>query len=399
MTTTATARTLVGASLAAFLVVGDVDLVPAWPWRAARLTLLALALAAAAVVVARRPRALVALTRFPLVFFSVFAVLDLVASIAAERPLTALRYAAGLAAVEVMAVAVAEAFTARQLVAGVLAAVGAKIVLSLALFWSPQAWWSATRFMGALGSPNPMGATAGLAYLLIVLYGWYDWPRRSARVALLAAGLTATATMAATRSASAIAATLATLVVLTPLSGVREARWRERIAWAAVTGALLLPLVLVAGGDNTAPPRLSTPAESIDLRAGWWAMLLQAIWRQPWLGYGAGSTPWLGLPGTPPWGTSAHNLYLEAAVWAGVPAAVAMALFVVGILVAVARGGRLDRASRVGLAIPALFFAALSLGEPVLLNAAPSTLVIPLVIAAVWASGAATRGGGGTWPT
>jgi hypothetical protein len=76
-----------------------------------------------------------------------------------------------------------------------------------------------------------------------------------------------------------------------------------------------------------------------------------------------------------------------------------MALFVVGILVAVARGGRLDRASRVGLAIPALFFAALSLGEPVLLNAAPSTLVIPLVIAAVWASGAATRGGGGTWPT
>jgi O-antigen ligase len=124
-------------------------------------------------------------------------------------------------------------------------------------------------------------------------------------------------------------------------------------------------------------------------------MLLQAIWRQPWLGYGAGSTPWLGLPGTPPWGTSAHNLYLEAAVWAGVPAAVAMALFVVGTLVAVARRGRLDRAARVGLAIPALFFAALSLGEPVLLNAAPSTLVVPLVIAAVWASGAATRGGGG----
>jgi O-antigen ligase len=393
------ARTMLGASLAVFLVVADVDLAPAWPWRGARLTLLGLALAGAAVVVARRPRALVALVRFPLVFFSAFVILDLVASVAAERPLAALRYAAGLAAVEVMAVAVAEAFTARQLVTGLLATLAAKIVLSLALFWSPQAWWFGIRFMGALGSPNPMGAAAGLAYLLIVLYGWYDWPRRSATAALAAGGLVATATMAATRSASAIAATVATLVLLTPLSRIREATRRERVAWTAASVALLLPLVLVTGGDTAAPTRLSTPAESIDLRAGWWAMLLQAIWRQPWLGYGAGSTPGLGLPGTPPWGTSAHNLYLEAALWAGVPAAIAMALFVVGTLVAVAHGGRLDRNARIGLAIPALFFAALSLGEPILLNGAPSTLVVPLVIAAVCATGAAAPGGGGAGPT
>jgi len=251
MTTRGFARTLLGLSVAAFLVVGDVDLTPAWPWRAARLTLLGLALLAAALVVARRPRMLEALVRFPLVLFTAFAVLDLVASVVAERPVASLRYAAGLIAVEVMAVAVAETFTVRRLVVGLLSTVGAKIVLSLAVASSPDAWWSATRFMGALGSPNPMGAAAGLGYLLIVLHGWYDWPRTRAR--------------------------------------------------AATVAVLLLPLLVVPGGGETAPARLSTSAGSIDLRAGWWAMLLQAIWRQPWLGYGAGSTPWLGLSWTPPW--------------------------------------------------------------------------------------------------
>jgi O-antigen ligase len=395
MTTRGFAHTLLGLSAAAFLVVGDIDLAPAWPWRAARLTLLGFALIAAALVVARRPRMLVALVRFPLVFFTAFAVLDLIASVVAERPLASLRYAAGLVAVEVMAVAVAETFTVRRLVVGLLATVGMKVVLSLALAGSPEAWWSATRFMGALGSPNPMGAAAGLAYLLIVLHGWYDWPRTRARAALALAGLVATVALTATRSVSATAATLTALVILTPVSRVREAGWRERATWAATAAVLLLPLLLVLSGGEAAPARLSTPAESIDLRAGWWAMLLQAISRQPWLGYGAGSTPWLGLSGTPPWGTSAHNLYLEAAIWAGIPAAIAMALFIVALLVAVARSGRLDSAARIGLAIPALFYTALSLVEPVLLNGAPSTLVVPLVIAAACATGTAARVRGG----
>jgi O-antigen ligase len=391
MTTRGFARTLLGLSAAAFLVVGDIDLPPAWPWRAARLTLLGFALVSAALLVARRRRMLGALVRFPLVFFTAFAVLDLIASLVALRPLASLRYAAGLVAVEVMAVALAETFAAGWLVVGLLATVGTKIVLSLAVAWSPDAWWSATRFMGALGSPNPMGAAAGIGYLLIVLHGWYDWPRTRARAALAAAGLVATVTLAATRSVSAVAATLAALLVLTPLSRVREAGWRERAAWAATTGVLLLPLLVVHVGGEAATARGSTPAESIDLRAGWWAMLLQAIWRQPWLGYGAGSTSWLGLSGTPPWGTSAHNLYLESAVWAGIPAAITIVLFMVATLVAVGRPGRLTGTARIGLAIPAVFYAALSLVEPVLLNGPPSTLVVPLVVAAACATGTAAR--------
>jgi O-antigen ligase len=395
MTTRGFARTVLGLSAAAFLVVGDIDLAPEWPWRAARLTLLILALVSAVLVVAGRPRMLGALVRFPLVFFTAFAVLDLIASIVAERPLASLRYAAGLVAVEVMAVAVAETFTVGRLVVGLLATVGMKVVLSLAVAWSPDAWWSATRFMGALGNPNPMGAAAGLGYLLIVLHGWYDWPRTHARVALGAAGLVATVTLAATRSVSAVAATVVALVVLAPLSRLREAGWRERARWAATAAALLLPVLAAHAGGEAARARLSTPAESFDDRAGWWAMLLQAIWRQPWLGYGAGSTPWLGLSGTPPWGTSAHNLYLEAAGWAGIPAAMTIVLFMVATPVAAARSGRLDRAARIGLAIPALFYAALSIVEPVLLNGAPSTLVVPLVIAAACVTGRAARVSGG----
>jgi O-antigen ligase len=383
------ARALLGFSTAAFLVVGDIDLAPAW--RTARLALLALALVASALVVARRPRALETLIRLPLVFFTAFAALDLVASAIAERPLPSLRYAVGLVAVEVLAVALAETFATTALVAGLLATVGAKIVFSLALAGSPAAWWAGTRFMGALGSPNPMGAAAGLCYLLIMLHGWYDWPRAPARAALAAGGLVAAATLAATRSVSAVAATLAALVVLAPLSRARDAGWRERASWAATAVLLLLPIFVLLGDGGAAPARLSTPAESIDLRVGWWNMLLQAIWQQPWLGYGAGGTLWLGLPGAPPWGTSAHNLYLEAAIWAGIPAAATMILFVVFMLVALMRGGRLDRTARIGLAVPALFYAALSLAEPVLLNGAPSTLVVPLAIAAVCATGTAAR--------
>jgi O-antigen ligase len=388
-----TARGLLGATLLAFLVVGDVELVPAWPWHAARLALLGLAVAAAAGVVARQPRLLGALARPPLVFFSVFAVLTLVASACADRPLPAVRYAVGFVVVETLAVATAAAFAGRTLLIGLFFTLAVKIALSLAVVASPLAWWSESRFMGALGSPNPMGAAAGLAYLLIVLCGWYDWPGKPSRIALAALGLAATTTLAITRSSSAVAATLGTLVVLAPLSRARDATWRPRIAWAIVAAALLAPVVVVGGGHGAMLPRPSTPAQSVAFRVDWWAMLLRAIWRHPWLGYGAGSTPLLGIPGTPPWGTSAHNLYLEAAVYAGIPAAFAMALFVLATLFAVMNsGGRARPGARVGLAVPAMFYAVLSLGEPVLLNGAPSTLVVPLVVAAACATD------GGTWP-
>ena len=380
------ARALLGFCTVAFLVVGDLWFPPGSPWHHLRLPLLGAAIAAALAVTARRPQILRTLGRFPLVFFSVFAGLDLVASMLAERPLPSLRYAAGYVAVEILAVAIAAVFSERAIVRGLLFAVGVKLVASLAFAPSPIAWWTHTRFMGLLGSPNPMGAAAGLAYLLIVLHGWYDWPRKPIRVALVAGGLAATTTMAVTQSLSALGATLATLVCLAPLGRVRESTRRERVAWAVVVVAALAPLLMITGGGGGMAPRPTTPTQAVVLRSGWWGMLQEAVWRHPWLGYGAGSTPSLGIAGAPYWGTSAHNLYLEAAVYAGVPAALVMMLFMASALfAAVARVCRAGGGVHVGLAVPMVFYAALSLVEPVLLNGVPSSLVAPLIVAAVCA--------------
>jgi O-antigen ligase len=380
-------RLALGSALLAFLVVGDLWLRPGSPWHVLRLPLLGLAAAAAAVVIIRRPPVLGTVLRFPLVFFSVFAVLDLVASLAADRPLPALRYAAGYVAIEIVAVAAASMFAERTLVVGLLASLVVKTGLSLAVAASPFAWWVQTRFMGLLGNPNPMGAAAGLTYLLIVLHGWYDWPRPRSRAILAAVGVAATATLSVTHSVSALVATLTTLVVLAPFCRVRDARRTERVAWAIVAAAMLLPLAMRLGGSAAVPPRLTAPTVSVGLRSGWWAMLLEVVWRHPWLGYGAGSTRSLGVAGAPGWGTSAHNLYLEAAVYAGIPAAIAMALFVIAAVLAVmATVARPRGGVHAGLAIPIVFYAVLSLVEPVLLNGAPSSLVVPLVVAAVCAA-------------
>jgi O-antigen ligase len=377
---------LLGASVLIFLVAGDVWFPTGSAWRFARLPVLALALASGAFVLLRHPSALRALGRAPIVFFSVFAAIDLVASVAGEHPLSSLRYAAGYLAVAGLAVALAGRFSDRALVNGLLASLVAKLAFSLSLATSSYAWWWNSRFQGILGNPNPMGAAAGMAYLLIVLHGWYDYRRKASRIALLAAALAATCVMAATQSLSALGATLGTLVLLAPFSRLREATWRERVEWAIVAVALLAPLVMIGGSGTggAALPRQTTPVQSVSFRSGWWVMLEAAIARHPWLGYGAGSTPSLGIEGAPYWGTSAHNLYLEAAVYAGVPAAIAMLAFIAAAcLFAVRRAWRHPGGARVGVAVPIVFYAVLSLAEPVVLNGAPSSLVVPLVAAAV----------------
>lgn len=376
----AAARTALGLLVATFLVVGDVWFPPGSPWHAVRLPLLGAALVAASVVLARDRGRLVTMLRFPLAPFTAFAAIDLVAAAFASQPLRAMRYATGYVAVEAMAVAVACSFTEKTLAAGLLVTVAVKTFASLALVLLPFTWWSETRFMGLLGNPNPMGAAAVLVYLLIALRGWYDWRRPVSRMALVAIGMVATTTLALTRSVSALVAMVATLVLVAPACRVRESGWKARAAWAAASALMLLPLATWSPGGPAAP---AGPAESVNLRSGWWALVMQAIWQHPWLGHGAGSAPALAMRGAPPWGTSAHNLYLEAAVYAGIPAAIAMAAFVVCTVAAAMAGAARSGGGRcVGLAVPVVVYAVLSLVEPVVLNGTPSSLVVPLVAAA-----------------
>jgi O-antigen ligase len=384
-------RSVLGVSLLLFLVVGDLWFPPGSRLHLIRLPILAVAALAACGLLVKRPTLVLPVARAPMVFFLAFAILAVAAAFAADAPRVALRYAAGYLVLSVVAVVAAGLFPERTLVRGLLATLLLKVAISFAVVGLPFAWHvPGPRFKGMLGSPNPMGAAAGLAYLLLVLDGWYDW--RSARTSALivAAGLAATVTLAITRSASATAATLATLVVAAPLGPLRREGRRGRLARLAVALALLAPLLLWppvtapgdVGGDGSG--REASALTALELRAGWWSMLVPAVMARPWLGYGAGSTAALTFVDEPPWGTSAHNLYLEAAVYAGIPAAVAMLLFMAGGVVASARAALRDGTGvRACLAAVVVLYAVLSLVEPVVLNGAPSSLVVPLLAAAV----------------
>ncbi len=383
-------KVLLGASLLVFLVVGDLWF-PAGSWlNLLRLPILGVCILGALAIAVKEPGLLGRLLRPPMVFFAVFAALGLVAVFTADVPRVALRYSAGYVLVAVLAVVAAGLFTERTLLRGVLAATMVKVALSIVIMAVPFAWWSpGPRFRGLLGNPNPMGAAAGFAYLLLVVHAWHDWPRPRSRVMIVLGGLVATIVLRTTHSTSAAAATVGALLVVVPLVLRRSDTWRGRLAWFVVAGALLLPLAVTApAGNDALGHREHPPASGMEQRVRWWGMLAPVVTARPWLGYGAGSTPALAIAGRPPWATSAHNLYFEAAIYAGLGAAAAMLLFMAGALAAsIRRAFRRPGSPGAGLVAVLVFYAVLSFVEPVVLNGAPSTLVACLVAAAVCTPG------------
>jgi O-antigen ligase len=380
-------RSALAACVLLFLVGGDIWFPPGSSWPLVRVPLLAAAAAASLALVSLRPSLLRALVRPPTVFFVAFAAVDVVASAAAEHPYSCLRYAVGYVVVALVATSLAGVFSERWLLRGLLATVTVKVAVSLAFLSQPFAWWLGRRFQGVLGSPNPMGAAAGLAYLLLMVHGWYDWPTGSSRKLVAAAALMGTTTLALTHSASAMAATVIGLGAAAALGTLRTGTTRARVLWVAVAVVLLAPPILLGnGGVEQLGSRIAPPERALELRLRWWSMLVPVALRHPWLGYGAGSTTSFALPDQPVWATSAHNLYLEAAIYAGVPAALLMLLFVAGaVLLSIRRAIREADAARAAVAGILMFYAALSLVEPVVLNGTPSSLLVPLVAAAVCA--------------
>ncbi len=173
MRTDRIARLVVAVATAGFLVAGDIVFPPQALWPVLRLFLLVAALSGAAWLAARRRDALVALRRLPLVWFMVFASLGLAAALASAHPRSAFRYAAGYVAVAVLAAVVATEFPRPLLLRGLLATLLVKVCASLAVAGLPEAWRFGERFQGLLGNPNPMGAVAGLTFLLAMVNGWY----------------------------------------------------------------------------------------------------------------------------------------------------------------------------------------------------------------------------------
>ncbi len=196
----------------------------------------------------------------------------------------------------------------------------------------------------------------------------------------------ATGTLALAHSVSALLTTAGTMMVTAPLASRWSEGWRRRVAWAALAVAILaLPLIAVGGIDVAHCRR---PPRPRDHRAASAGRVVGRRWRRsccerPWVGYGAGATATLAVEGRPPWAKSAHNLYLEAALYAGIPAAFAMLLFVAGgLLAALREAARARDGIWASFAAVIVFYAVLSLVEPVVLNGAPSSLVMPLVAVA-----------------
>ncbi len=296
--------------------------------------------------------------------------------------MSAFRYALGYVALVVIAAVLASVFSVRGLLVGLLGTLLVKVVCSLALGWVPRGG-TAERLGGVFGNPNPLGVIAGLGYLLIVLEFWRDDFSRRASAASIGAALALTIVLSLTRSYSATVATAVTFAALAWPAWRRARTWGHRVSWLVLALALLAPLGVSAAVQQQ---RSSTAVDAVRIRSEQWVRLERAVQRRPWTGtrrQHAAARP----VGGPDYATSAHNLYLEASVYAGVPGGLVMLLFVTSALaMALWSAYRRRDDGAVGVAAVIVFYAAVAPVQPVVLNSEPSSLVAVLVAGAVCAA-------------
>ena len=193
----------------------------------------------------------------------------------------------------------------------------------------------AYRPFGNLAQPNQL-ATLLLFGLMGVLFLWERQHLRG-KLGLLAA-LTLVSGLVMTGSRSV----LLTLVWLLPAYGLMRRRCHLRttptaivclvgfyallsFSWPSINNALLLP-----SDANTAVERMTAPG----IRTVFWRAMADAIGQAPWLGYGWGQIgsaqvlTTLSYPPTYSSFDSAHNLFLDMALWAGLPVALGLAVVV-----------------------------------------------------------------------
>lgn len=185
-----------------------------------------------------------------------------------------------------------------------------------------------SRPFGNLAQPNQLATllllgTVGLVYL---------WEARRLRALFAIAALFLLLwALVMTGSRSVLLA----LVWLLPAYALMHKRCHLRTTPVAVMAGVafyfamtwLWPLLddwlLLNAGTNTALERMGSPG----IRSVIWLSMLDAIGRAPWLGYGWGqisvaqSAVTLDHPPTHHWLESAHNLFLDLALWNGLPVA------------------------------------------------------------------------------
>jgi O-antigen ligase len=190
--------------------------------------------------------------------------------------------------------------------------------------------------------------------------------------------------LAESRNYGALTATMVALIALVWHRCRGAGTLQLRRSSVVIATALLIPVAMVELGG---PQRSSSATLGLSRRAELRAHWADAIAKRPLSGYGAGSTPLLAPPGAPGYAKSAHNLYLEASMYAGVPAGGAMLAFMAWTCaVPLRRAYRFGAPGDAGLAAVIVFYRVLSFGEIVVLNGTPSSLPPPLVVAALCSS-------------
>lgn len=192
------------------------------------------------------------------------------------------------------------------------------------------------RPFGNLAQPNQL-ATLLLLGVAGVLFLWEAGKLHAATA--LAAALMLVFGLVLTGSRSVVL----TLVWLVPAYGLMRRRCHLRTTPAAVAAVIafyvlvsvswssLNNLLLLASDVNTAVDRMGDPG----IRKVFWQSMLDAIGRAPWAGYGWGqigvaqTATALDYPATHSFFDSAHNVFLDLALWNGLPLAL---LVTVGLL-------------------------------------------------------------------
>lgn len=181
-----------------------------------------------------------------------------------------------------------------------------------------------------LGQPNNLATL--LAWGLAST--WWQWQRgRLGAVTSTAVCAVLLVAIVLTGSRTGLLGTL--LLAIAAAKGPGDGTRRVGIGWLAVAGAGLLGATLAwprlaswLAGESV---RAATDAGTVDRRFGIWRQMLDALARHPWAGWGwdhIGRAHLAVVDSHPPIYTFvrySHNVFLDIALWAGLPVALALA--------------------------------------------------------------------------
>jgi O-antigen ligase len=401
------------------------------PMLSVRRALVAVLGAAALPFVVRHPRAVGrAVAAPPLVFFAAFLVLGLVLAPTALKPGAAALHALAFAGLTVFAVATAAAVPRETFLAVVRITLAVKLLGSLAVglagprlagspLLGPQPGSLAYRHTlgGLFGNPNPL-CDAAVLYLVLVACDLIERARRwqsVRRCRLLAGWYLVTVPVAAYLMWQSLSRSAWLALVIVGAAIGLMAQWRASrtvspvprrlmsagLVLAALVGfaALLVWLdvsrgVIRPGGSIVHRLRHAVSSGVIfdtAERPQFWAYASEKIREKPWTGYGMVSTPSLYAARFQGRLEHAHNLELEAALYAGIPAGVLIALFTLATAEGAAKAFLTRQPNSLSIAATLLFLLVLAQVEPVILGSPYPSLLIVLALAATVRDSRAAR--------